>query len=541
MDVDTIVENVIFYRNYAHENGGAIYNTSPESGYSIIGSIFEENHSYFHGGAIYTESADLNINSSEFIENLAGRSYTYDPDWGNGGAIYSQTGKVYIFQSHFDLQRANGVGGLLYAGPGSNIKLREVQSEGSKACHGGGALYVEGTTEVLQTTLKHSSVGGWAGWNFGDLSYFNECSGYHGGAIYNTGTLAIDSSLLEGNWVIDGDSDGIYNMSDLTVVNSTFHYDRNYNNGESRKQGVNNLGNAELNFATFVYSSLVNSGSMTVKDIVVAGNNNGCYNSGTITDVGDNVAVDPACPFSIILPSFDDVVIQDVLSDNGGPTLTNFVGNVSPLIDRSDCLSASGSQVINDQRGVQRPYPLSGTHDCDIGALETYYDSSPPPPPPLPPTQMPEPTPSCDPFDGEEVSHIVLNLPPDTRNLPVLLRIADGIFPGFDLESDLPDDYIAKLGQIEAYQVSQQGFSERAYFMFHIPEGMEGTSQQFQVWLPDCPEPVFELPAIQIPVPKIIDPSSSACTTGLDAEECKAAGGSYQQVGRSGKKECVCP
>jgi predicted outer membrane repeat protein len=333
MDVDTIVENATFYRNYAQENGGAIYNTSPESGYLIIGSTFEENHSYFHGGAIYTESADLNITSSEFIENFAGRNYTYDPDWGNGGAIYTQTGEVYIYQSQFDLQRANGVGGFLYGGPGSNIKLREVSSEASKACHGGGALYVEGVTEILQSTLKYNSVGGWAGWNFGDVSFFNECDGSHGGAIYNTGSLDLDSSLLHGNWSIEGDSDGIYNLDNLIIVNSTFHYDMSEENVEYRRQGVNNLANAELSFSTFVYNSLVNSGNMIVKDIVVAGERNGCNNSGTITAVGENVAVDPACPFSIILPSFGDAVIQDVLSDNGGPTLTNFVGDVSPLID----------------------------------------------------------------------------------------------------------------------------------------------------------------------------------------------------------------
>jgi predicted outer membrane repeat protein len=537
MDIAVIIQDVTFDSNAAHDSGGAIYNASPEQGLLISGSTFVNNHSYFHGGAIFTESADLNISSSEFIDNLAGRSNTPDPDWGDGGAIYTQTGDIYIFGTYFDRQRANGVGGMLYAGPNSEVKLREVQGEESKACHGGGALYVEGTTEVLQTTLKDSSVGGWAGWNFGDISYFDECSGYHGGAIYNTGTLALDSSLLEENWVIDGDSDGIYNIGDLTTANSTFHYDINYNNAESRKQGVNNLGNAELSFTTFVYSSLVNSGSMTVKDIVVAGDNNGCYNSGTLTDIGENIAVDPACPFSIILPSFGDVVIQDFLSDNGGPTLTNFVGNVSPLIDKSDCLSASGSQVINDQRGIYRPHPLSGTHSCDVGALETYYESS-PPPPPLPPTQMPEPSPSCDPFEDMDVSLILLNLPPDTRNLPVYLKVEKGIFPGFDPDGDLPNDYIARLGVFEAYQVSQEGFPERLYFMFHIPEGLEGTSQQFQVWLPDCPETVYELPAIQIPVP---EPTDLVCTADLNAEDCKAAGGSYEQVGRTGKYECVCP
>lgn len=142
----------------------------------------------------------------------------------------------------------------------------------------------------------------------------------------------------------------------------------------------------------------------------------------------------------------------------------------------------------------------------------------------------------CNPFEDLEPVFVLLKLPPDTRKLLAYLKVAGQIFPGFDEEP--PFAYIAKLGKIEAYQISQQGFPERAYFMFDIPEGMEGTVQPFTLWLPDCPEPVYELPAIQIPVPK---PTELVCTADLNAEDCKAAGGSYEQVGRTGKYECVCP
>ena len=364
-----VLENVTFDRSFAHDNGGAIYNSTAEANFMITGSTFDNNHSYeFHGGAIYMEAGDLEIYNSDFVENTSG-SGSYPT--GDGGAIYSPAGNISLITSNFIANRAYGTGGLIHAGPGSDVRLRKVLGEDSVACHGGGALFVEGETEVLQSTLKFSHIGGWIGWSF-DISYFDECSGHHGGAIYNTGTLILDSSLLDRSWAIDGDSDGIYNLGDLTTLNTTFHHNLSSNNTEPGRQAINNLGNAELSFTTFVYTSLVNSGMMTVKDIVVAGDNNGCTNSGTITDIGDNIAIDSACPFSIILPSFGDVLIQDVLTDNGGPTLTNFVGNVSPLIDKSDCLSVSGSQVINDQRGVYRPNPLSGTHSCDIGAYEVH-------------------------------------------------------------------------------------------------------------------------------------------------------------------------
>ena len=104
----------------------------------------------------------------------------------------------------------------------------------------------------------------------------------------------------------------------------------------------------------------------------------------------------------------------------------------------------------------------------------------------------------------------------------------------------LPNDYIAKMGTEETNQVSQQGFPNRAYWMLHIPESIEGTAQLFTLWLPDCPKPLFEQ-AIQIPVSKSLEPVAPNCSVDLNAEDCKAAGGSYQQVGRTGKFECICP
>ena len=141
----------------------------------------------------------------------------------------------------------------------------------------------------------------------------------------------------------------------------------------------------------------------------------------------------------------------------------------------------------------------------------------------------------CSPFKNLKPTFVLLNLPPDTRNLPVYMKVAEGIFPGFEVDPPLP--YIAKLGELESYLVSQQGFPERAYFMFNIPKGIEGTDQPFTLWLPDCPEPVYELPAVQIPVPK---PIELTCSADLGAEDCKAAGGKMSTTATSAPT-CICP
>ena len=147
---------------------------------------------------------------------------------------------------------------------------------------------------------------------------------------------------------------------------------------------------------------------------------------------------------------------------------------------------------------------------------------------------------SCNPFKDMEVSLMMLSLHPDTSILPVYLKVDKEFFPGFEPDSDLPNDYIAKLGKEEITQASQQGFPNRNYWMFYISQDVEGTDQLFTVRLPDCPEPLFEQ-AIQIPVSKSPEPVAPTCSVDLNAEDCKAAGGSYQQVGRTGKFECICP
>ena len=142
----------------------------------------------------------------------------------------------------------------------------------------------------------------------------------------------------------------------------------------------------------------------------------------------------------------------------------------------------------------------------------------------------------CNPFKNLEPTFVLLNLPPDTKKLPVYMKVAEGIFPGFEVEPPLP--YIAELGTEKAYQISQQGFLDRAYFMFNIPQGMEGTAQPFTLWLPDCPEPIYELPAVQVPVSKSVAPT---CSADLDEKSCQAAGGTYKESRSTSGGECICP
>ncbi len=138
---------------------------------------------------------------------------------------------------------------------------------------------------------------------------------------------------------------------------------------------------------------------------------------------------------------------------------------------------------------------------------------------------------ACPQFDLEPIDFVFLNLPWDTRILPLYVKF-NGPF-----SDDIVEQFEAQLGELKSIGCSHQGFDDRAVCMIHIPEGVEGTELPFKLTWADCPEiSIFELPAVQIPVPKPVTPS---CSADLGERGCVAAGGTYKD-GRTGGV-CVCP
>ena len=171
----------------------------------------------------------------------------------------------------------------------------------------------------------------------------------------------------------------------------------------------------------------------------------------------------------------------------------------------------------------------------------------PPPPPPPPPQPLSLPATSsdselsvrCNLFDGLEISLILLNLPAETRNLPLYLKIEGGV-PGLDpdvMNGEELYEYSAKLGDIQAYQCGLQGFPDRLYCMFHMPPGTEGTGLDFELRLKNCEDPVYLLPKVAIPEPKSED---GICQIDMNEENCLKAGGAYYKI-TDKQTICVCP
>ncbi len=110
---------------------------------------------------------------------------------------------------------------------------------------------------------------------------------------------------------------------------------------------------------------------------------------------------------------------------------------------------------------------------------ETPIEAPPPPPPPLQPTEDER----CTLFEEIEISLVMLNIIDGTYNIPVYLKMADGVpgGPGEEGSGETLWPYSAWLGEIPAYKCDLQGFPDRLYCMFTLMPDMPGTEQFFQL------------------------------------------------------------
>jgi len=230
-----------------------------------------------------------------------------------------------------------------------------------------------------------------------------------GGGIYNLGTLTVNNmtfSVNTANWT----GGGIYNNSgNLTVNNSTFYG----NSADLHGGGMLNEGTSELTNVTFsmntadygggmylgfLRTSLTNvtifdnsadlhgggihhggAGDMFLNNSILANNTDSSggmdyfCGSGNYVEGNNNLIVNrnAYCVISGSNNIFGQgSLLNPVLADNGGPTLTHALMPGSPAIDHiPNGTNGCGTTITQDQRGSVRPLPVGGP--CDIGAYES--------------------------------------------------------------------------------------------------------------------------------------------------------------------------
>ena len=328
------VSNSIFSGNSAGElgDGGGIYNFGT---LTVSNSIFSGNSAWM-GGGIITIIGTLNVSNSTFFGNRAI----------SGGGIYSQSGMI-VSNSAFT---GNSGGGIALSG--ASIVSNSTFSGNSATGNGGGIDSYIGRLTVSNSTFSDNSATGNGGGIYNSynatLTVTNNVFSYNsagqtGGGIANAGTLIVSNSTFSGNSASAGGG-GIYQkdwVGEVTVSNSTF-----WGNSADVGGGINND----------------YSGTVIMKNTIVANSPSGGNCTGTITDGGGNLSYpDTTCPGINADP------LLGPLQNNGGPTETMALGPGSAAIDAANDAICAAAPVNNlDQRGVTRP---QGPH-CDIGAVE---------------------------------------------------------------------------------------------------------------------------------------------------------------------------
>lgn len=321
--VMTLTDSVLFRNVASTVEGGGLYNTGEVS---INHSRIISNAATDIGGGIVNDGIGLSVGAltivnSEVLSNVSGNT--------GGGGLVNSGGLATVSNTIVTANTTAGYGAGLYV---KNGELQLINSTVSRnEADRGGGLYSNFTSTVTIVGSTFSQ---------------NRATLFNGGGvdIAESGkqTYAITNSTFVSN-TSQTSGGGIFVTAQntaLTIINSTFAANRGSSGG----------------------SILVNLGSVTLKNTVIA-NSPGVGNcSGSITDGGNNLqyggTVANSCGASIA--TADPKL--GLPGKHGGATETMALSPGSAAIDAGNPATCAAT----DQRGVARPLGLA----CDIGAYE---------------------------------------------------------------------------------------------------------------------------------------------------------------------------
>ena len=268
-------------------------------------AIGNPNYSDIHLGAdIVLQGVQRDIDDKRLYVTLGdrevtlymnGHSISRDPNFFDDNPDYSHGQVIYLISGTLTIASgSNTIGSIISGGHAENgggiyvcanaiLKLDGITIQDCQAEYYGGAIYNEGTVEIIQsnnrTTIQNCSAS------------------VNGGGIYNNGgTLSVSTSDISGCTASDH-AGAIWNKGPLTVTNCTFT-----NNNANDVGGIYNAagesGTVSINNSSFTNNSstggcgaignATNATAMTITDSNIAGSNagtngGGLWNGSTVT------------------------------------------------------------------------------------------------------------------------------------------------------------------------------------------------------------------------------------------------------------------
>lgn len=297
------------------------------------------------------------------------------PFVGSGGAFYVSRGSLSLSNVIIENCVANGDGGAI-VGHGT---LTDCAILNNTAIEFGGGLSGEFTMlrcDVIDNVSYRDGGGLRGGIHAMDCQFLNNYANEEGGGISNRLRSELESSTVSGNharWSGGGISNccgGLATPADITIVNSTITSNVAGNHGggiyiQGGRLTVKNctMSHNEAADGGGFYRTSFPSVSNVSNSIIANSIGGDCVilTGATFGDNGYNIVEDGSCIGHAT--SFGGDPMLDVLTNNGGPTMTQALLPGSSAIDAGDC--AAGT-VLVDQRGISRPQ----RGGCDIGAFE---------------------------------------------------------------------------------------------------------------------------------------------------------------------------
>jgi hypothetical protein len=198
--------------------------------------------------------------------------------------------------------------------------------------NGAGIFVNEGSADLINSTITGNQA-----LDYGGGIYIKDAQSSH---YLRNATIAYNSTNVNDDGT--GNGGGIY-------VEPSFYVAFNFKNTILSN-------NARRNGAVYLLDDC--KGRLNSRDYNLIQTISGCTIEGITThnQTGSNAGLEP-------------------LQDNGGPTLTHYPGENSPVIDAGDpggCDDMNGILLATDQRGVYRHMDGDGDgiYRCDIGAVE---------------------------------------------------------------------------------------------------------------------------------------------------------------------------
>ncbi|MFN6484577.1 MULTISPECIES: DUF4347 domain-containing protein [unclassified Nostoc] len=325
---------------------------------SLTNSNVSDNTATSNGGGINNKGT-LKLTNT----NVSGNTAT-----SNGGGISNQGVLSLTKSSIFDNTATSSGGGIYSEGV---LNLTESSVSGNTTTSIGGGIYTEGDLKLTNSTVSNNTANNGAGiYNGGDDLPFN------------VGTATLTNSSISGNKALDNGG-GIYNFTNLSIINSTITNNTADSNGDgvgdgggifssefgSYKDPLAVVGNTiiagnfdksssgdinpDVSGSTFIDSGNNLIGNQTGS--IISQSSNGIDSTGFITStlVGTNAnPIDPKL---------------GPLQNNGGATFTYALLAGSPAINAGNN-SLVPANVTTDQRGVG--FNRFFNSKVDIGAYE---------------------------------------------------------------------------------------------------------------------------------------------------------------------------